>query len=111
MTCIECDARLDDRAYRGDEQLCTACFDAYAAEYLRETATSDVSLTTFDRMCAAQDVLDDCRREYGRGLVHFETFKASAVYLLTLRRDAEIARFGKAKTKINAQTIASIMRG
>jgi hypothetical protein len=64
-----------------------------------------------DRLCEAQDALKAVKREYLAGRVSYETFRAAAEQLLTLRRDAEIAKYGKAKTKINAQTIASIMRG
>lgn len=65
----------------------------------------------FEQMCKAQDDFNEVRRQYGRGLATFEDMKAAAIAVLTLRVEAEVKRYGKAKTRITPQTIASFMRG
>jgi phosphoserine phosphatase len=65
----------------------------------------------FDQLCAAQDHFNAIRRAYGMGLATFEQMRDAAIALLTLRQEAELARYGKVKTKITPQTIASFMRG
>lgn len=65
----------------------------------------------FEVMCAAQDKFIAVRAAYYRGESTYEEMYAAAVEVLTLRIAAEVKRFGKAKTKITAQSIASFMRG
>jgi hypothetical protein len=64
----------------------------------------------FDQLCAAQDTFNEIRRKYGQGLATYEEMYAAAVALLALRVAAETKRYGKPKTKITPQTIASFMR-
>jgi len=63
-----------------------------------------------EELCAAQDTFNAIRRAYGQGHATYEEMYAAAVKLLTLRQIAEKARYGKVKTKITPQTIASFMR-
>lgn len=61
-------------------------------------------------LCAAQDAITEIRREFAAGRATYDDMKAAAVRLLELRRQAEIARFGKAKTQITSVAIASLLR-
>ncbi len=64
----------------------------------------------FDTLCEAQDDFREVRRAYGQGQASYEMLRQAAENLLKIRREAEVAKFGKAKTKVNAATIASMMR-
>lgn len=63
-----------------------------------------------DQLCKAQDDFRLIRQQYSRGEVTYQEMHDAAAALLKLRQEAEIKRYGKAKTKVNAQTIASFMR-
>lgn len=63
-----------------------------------------------EQICAAHDTIKAIRREYAAGRATYDDMKAAAIALLELRQQAEIARFGKAKSKINAIAIASLLR-
>ena len=63
-----------------------------------------------DQLCAAQDKIKTIRREYAAGRATYDDMHAAAIELLTLRQEAERAKFGKAKSKINAVSIASLLR-
>lgn len=65
----------------------------------------------FDQLCQAKDAFDEIRRKFGRGEATYDEMRAAAVAVLTLRQAAEVTKYGKVKTKITAQTIASFMRG
>lgn len=63
-----------------------------------------------EQICAATDAIKAIRREYNAGRATYDDMKAAAIKLIELRQQAEIARFGKAKSQINAVTIASLLR-
>ncbi len=64
----------------------------------------------FDTLCKAQDDFREVRRAYAQGQASYAMLRQAAEKLLKIRREAELAKCGKAKTKVNAQTIASMMR-
>lgn len=63
-----------------------------------------------DQLCAAKDAVTAARIAHNQGNATYDEMRAAAVAYLTLRQEAERAKFGKAKTKINAVTIASTLR-
>lgn len=63
-----------------------------------------------EQICAAQDAIKAIRREYAAGRATYDDMKAAAVKLLELRREAEVKRFGKPRSQINAVAIASLLR-
>lgn len=64
----------------------------------------------FEQICNAQDAIKEMRREYAAGRATYDDMRAAAVALIELRQQAERARFGRAKSKIDAVTIASLLR-
>lgn len=69
-----------------------------------------MSPSLIDQICAAQDAIKAIRREYAAGRATYDDMRAAAVALLELRQQAEIKRFGKAKTRITSVAIASLLR-
>lgn len=63
-----------------------------------------------DHLDAAADRLAEVKRAMGQGQASYDDAKAAAVALLTLRQQAEIITFGKARTKITAVAIATLLR-
>jgi hypothetical protein len=63
-----------------------------------------------EQLCAAQDKIKETRRAYAAGTATYDDMKTAAVALLELRQQAEIKRFGKAKTRITSVAIASLLR-
>jgi hypothetical protein len=68
-----------------------------------------LSMTALE-IANATDALKAIRREYAAGRATYDDMKAAAARLLELRREAEISRWGKAKTKISAVAIATLLR-
>lgn len=64
----------------------------------------------FEALCKAQDEIKEVRRKYAVGQATYEDMQAAAIALLKLRQEAEIKRFGKAKTKITPVAVASLIR-
>lgn len=63
-----------------------------------------------EQLCVAKDKIAEVRREYAAGRATYDDMKAAAIALLELRREAERKRFGRARSQINAITIASLLR-
>jgi hypothetical protein len=63
-----------------------------------------------DQICAAHDAIKEVRRKYAAGEATYDDMRAAAVALIELRQQAERARFGRARSKIDAVTIASLLR-
>lgn len=59
-----------------------------------------------EQICKAQDKINELRRAQAP----YDDLKAAAIALLELRREAERKRFGRAKSQINAISIASLLR-
>lgn len=63
-----------------------------------------------EQICKAQDTIKETRRKFAVGEATYDDMRAAAVALIELRQQAERARFGRAKSKIDAVTIASLLR-
>jgi DNA-directed RNA polymerase subunit K/omega len=63
-----------------------------------------------DQVCEAMDALAAVKRVYHQGQSDYETVSAAAVRVLQLRQTIEKAKMGKVKTRINAVSIASLIR-
>lgn len=60
-----------------------------------------------DQICQATDEL----RLLRQSRASYDDLKEAATRVLTLRQEAERAFSGRVKTRINAQTVASLLRG
>ncbi len=63
-----------------------------------------------EKIFEMQDALQAARQSFYRGEISLHALQAAAEALLIAKRDAEIKKFGKAKTKVNAAAIASLTR-
>ena len=61
-------------------------------------------------ICQATDELKAVRGQFYQHQASYDEMKAAAVKVLELRQQAERTR-GAVRTKVNAQTIASLLRG
>jgi hypothetical protein len=67
-------------------------------------------MTLKDRICEATDTLNAVRIAFYTGSATYDDCKAAAIKVLEIRREIEIYKTGKARTKVTPVAIASLIR-